>query len=225
MRAALVRSLAPVLLILAVLAPAPLAQAHDSLVSSTPESGQVLSAAPSQVSLTFSAAISEEFAQVAVVDAAGTTYQDGSPAVAGAVVTQAVRPLPPGSDVTVSYRVVSSDGHPVGGTVVFTVAAGAQPEPTTAVAPDEDPAVDPEGAGAGASGAGADAGASGASAPDQSAQDDQASQQDQTEQTVATEPDSSAGPGLWLAALAAVAVLVALGVVLARRRTRTPSSV
>ena len=217
MRAALVRSLAPVLLILAVLAPAPLAQAHDSLVSSTPESGQVLSAAPSQVSLTFSAAISEEFAQVAVVDAAGTTYQDGSPAVAGAVVTQAVRPLPPGSDVTVSYRVVSSDGHPVGGTVVFTVAAGAQPEPTTAVAPDEDPAVDPEGAGA-------DAGASGASAPDQSAQDDQASQQDQTEQTVATEPDSSAGPGLWLAALAAVAVLVALGVVLARRRTRTPSS-
>jgi len=217
MRAALVRSLAPVLLILAVLAPAPLAQAHDSLVSSTPESGQVLSAAPSQVSLTFSAAISEEFAQVAVVDAAGTTYQDGSPAVAGAVVTQAVRPLPPGSDVTVSYRVVSSDGHPVGGTVVFTVAAGAQPEPTTAVAPDEDSAVDPEGAGA-------DAGASGASAPGQSAQDDQASPQDQTEQTVATEPDSSAGPGLWLAALAAVAVLVALGVVLARRRTRTPSS-
>lgn len=127
--------------------------AHDYLVSSTPESGASVSTPPQQVSLEFNTAIGQQFAQVAVVGPDGTTYQDGDPLVDGPSVTQAVSGLPADVDVTISYRVVSSDGHPIGGTVPFTVTAAAQDDSSTAGAgsaeasppatPDAEPAADP----------------------------------------------------------------------------------
>jgi len=137
------------LVLLATLVAAP-AQAHDYLVSSTPEQGATLDAAPAQVSVEFNTSIGERFAQVAVVGPDGTTYQQGDPVVDGPTVTQAVAPVPSGGPVTISYRIVSSDGHPIGGTVTFTVAerstaarpddAAPGPEPTPAdAAPDPEP--------------------------------------------------------------------------------------
>ncbi len=114
--------------LLSALALATPAQAHDYLVSSTPESGATVSDPPQQVSLEFNTTIGQQFAQVAVVGPDGTTYQDGAPLVDGPSVTQAVTALPAGVEVTVSYRVVSSDGHPIGGTVPFTIAAAAADE-------------------------------------------------------------------------------------------------
>ena len=129
----------------AVLLVAAPAQAHDYLVDSTPEQGATLDAPPTQVSLEFNTAIGQKFAQVAVVGPGGAAFQQGDPVVDGAVVTQQVDAIPPGSEVTISYRVVSSDGHPIGGTVPFTVAAGTAdaqqtPETTTAATPTATPA-------------------------------------------------------------------------------------
>ncbi len=125
--------------LLAVLALAAPAQGHDYLVSSTPNSGASVSTPPQQVSLEFNTAIGQQFAQVAVVGPDGTTYQDGPPLVDGPSVTQAVSGLPDDIDVTISYRVVSSDGHPIGGTVPFTVAAAAQDDSSAAAPTSEQP--------------------------------------------------------------------------------------
>ncbi|RIQ11133.1 copper resistance CopC family protein [Jiangella rhizosphaerae] len=103
------------------LAAAPVAVAHDQLVASTPEDGGTVSTPLTSVELVFSNAIPGEFVQVAVTDAAGTAYQDGAPQTVGDTVTQAVQQLPDGA-YTIAYRVVSSDGHPIDGTVAFTVA-------------------------------------------------------------------------------------------------------
>lgn len=139
------RGLGAALLVAALLMVAAPAQAHDYLVGSTPEPGATLDAPPTQVSLEFNTAIGQKFAQVAVVGPAGTAFQQGDPVVDGAVVTQQVDAIPPGSEVTISYRVVSSDGHPIGGTVPFTVAASTSqaeptPEATTAATPTATPA-------------------------------------------------------------------------------------
>jgi hypothetical protein len=235
MRAALVRGFAPVLLLLLVLVPAPLAQAHDSLVSSTPQAGQVLATAPAEVSLTFSATIGQEFAQVAVVDSTGAAYQDGAPVVDGPLVTQALLPMPADAEITISYRVVSSDGHPIGGTVPFTVApAGADPataggatDAQTDAATDAQPEGQADAPADGQADAQADAQADPADDASDAAPADQPAEQDRTAQTVSTDPDTSAGPGRWLAGagLAAVATLVVLGLVLTRRRSRTRSEV
>jgi copper resistance protein C len=137
----LVRVLGVLAALLAALVLAPVALAHDTLVSSTPAAGEEVPRPPEQVVLTFSATIGEQFAQVAVVDGAGTTYQVGQPAVDGPTLTQAVADLPAGEPLTISYRVVSSDGHPIGGTVPFTVAAaaGGTPSPSAEPTPQETP--------------------------------------------------------------------------------------
>ncbi|TDD64510.1 copper resistance protein CopC [Jiangella aurantiaca] len=125
---------------------APAAVAHDQLVASTPEDGGTVSTPLTSVELVFSNAIPGEFVQVAVTDAAGTAYQDGAPQTVGDTVIQAVQQLPDG-DYTIAYRVVSSDGHPIDGTVAFTV-AGAGPAapaetPSATPSPDASPAETP----------------------------------------------------------------------------------
>lgn len=129
------------------LAAAPPALAHDQLVGSTPEEGGTVSTPLTSVELVFSAAIPGEFVQVAVTDAAGAGFADGAPQTVGDTVTQAVTQLPDGQ-YTIAYRVVSSDGHPIDGTVSFTVAGVGPAEPAdtpspTAVGPPSTPSETP----------------------------------------------------------------------------------
>lgn len=105
---------------------APSAQAHDVLVSTSPADGSTVVKPPDVVELTFNNAVQNQFVQVAVLDQAETPYQDGDPEVLGSTVTQRIRDLPTGT-FTVSYRVVSSDGHPISGTSTFTVAGPDDP--------------------------------------------------------------------------------------------------
>ncbi|HEX6335481.1 MAG TPA: copper resistance CopC family protein [Jiangellaceae bacterium] len=127
------RTLVLVVAVAGVVLSATPAAAHATLVGSEPEDGATLTKPPAEVTLEFSEPVQQDFTQIAVLDAGDNHYEDGAPEVVGGVVTQAVHDLPAG-DYRISYRVGSSDGHPVTGLLTFTVAAldegGAEPSPT-----------------------------------------------------------------------------------------------
>ncbi len=70
--------------------------------------------------------------QVVVTGPSGPVQQ-GTPTVAGNVVSQAISASAPAGDYTVSYRVASDDGHPVTGTFSFHATTGL--DGSTATAP------------------------------------------------------------------------------------------
>ncbi len=112
------------------------ANAHDELIGSIPEDGATVAAAPAVVELVFDQPVQREFSQVAVLDDSDGHHEVGDPEIVGGRVRQPVDDLPAGA-FRVSYRIVSADGHPVSGTVTFTVAEGADDTPTTAAATPE----------------------------------------------------------------------------------------
>ncbi len=147
----------PPLLVLATLAAllawtAP-ATAHDRLVESDPPADAELETSPETITLSFSADILDLSSQIVVTDAAGNIVLDTPGTVAGPVVTAAIEQSFDACAHLVTWRVVSSDGHPIDGTFTFTVLQGAgepEPEPTPeptsepATATEEEPAPEPE---------------------------------------------------------------------------------
>ena len=114
------------------------AQAHDELIGTDPAKDATVDALPAELTLTFSAAISGEDGAsiVEVTDAAGTALTDGAPSVPDNVLTQPLAGEASGA-VTVLWKVVSSDGHPISGEFTFTVAGGSAPAETTTPQPTE----------------------------------------------------------------------------------------
>lgn len=107
--------------LLAVLCLATGASAHATLVSTEPGDGSILTLAPKSVQLRFNEAITP--AVVRVIDAAGTVRDDVTVGVAGDTITVTLPGnLPRGTQV-VSYRVTSEDGHPVAGSMLFSIGA------------------------------------------------------------------------------------------------------
>ncbi|HUQ39449.1 MAG TPA: copper resistance CopC family protein, partial [Acidimicrobiales bacterium] len=101
------------------------ASAHADLRSTTPASGAVLKEPPSQVTMTFTERVEITASSVQVFDADGTRADGGGRAhhLAGrpAVV---VLDLPDGlarGGYVVTWRVVSTDAHPIHGAFTFTV--------------------------------------------------------------------------------------------------------
>lgn len=111
--------------VVAMLASAAPASAHDKLISSDPAADQRLAEAPSAVTLTFSADVLDMGAAVVVSDGDGTDWVSAAPAVDGPTVTAAVDPGMPEAGYEIRWRVVSSDGHPITGVIPFTVGDGA----------------------------------------------------------------------------------------------------
>lgn len=97
------------------------ALAHDKLVSSSPKDGTALDAPPSEVVLTYNEAVQTSFANVVVAGPGGTNIAAGKPQVAGNKVTQPVKSEAPNGTYTVSWRVVSSDGHPIDGSFTYSI--------------------------------------------------------------------------------------------------------
>ncbi|WP_208804367.1 copper resistance CopC family protein, partial [Microbispora triticiradicis] len=122
----------PVLALLAVTLVATPASAHNVLVSSDPKDGAVLDDLPRTVTLTFDQAVRADFARIAVTGPDGAHYEHGEVTVEGGNISIAVRPpAAPGKAFTVpagsyaiGYRIVSNDGHPVTGTLRFTLPTG-----------------------------------------------------------------------------------------------------
>ncbi|GAA3453934.1 copper resistance CopC family protein [Dactylosporangium matsuzakiense] len=122
--------------VLVVLAPATPAWAHSRLLSSDPADGATVSTPLTAVSLTFNEGVQQQFSTVVVTGADGQSYVDGTPRVVDRTLSQAVRALPAGA-VTVAWRTVSADGHPVEGRFTFTNATpgAASPAPVAAAGP------------------------------------------------------------------------------------------
>lgn len=97
------------------------AAAHSELVSSSPANGSSGPGKPTEVQLTFNEDISTTGLQVVAQGSAGAVAL-GTPTVSGAVVSAAWPQSAPAGTYTVSYRVVSADGHPVDGSISFTYA-------------------------------------------------------------------------------------------------------
>jgi len=91
----------------------------------------VLDALPPQLTLTFSGELATDpgATELQVTDAAGTSLADGDPLVEGTAVTQALSGAASGV-VTVLWKVVSSDGHPISGQFAFSVPTAPTPTPT-----------------------------------------------------------------------------------------------
>ncbi|MDJ1113451.1 copper resistance CopC family protein [Microbacterium dauci] len=97
------------------------ASAHDELIGSTPASGEQLDAAPVEVVLTYSAAIATEGAAVTVVDAEGTEWAAGEHVIETNTLSFPLKADMPEAGYLIEWRVVSSDGHPISGTIPFAV--------------------------------------------------------------------------------------------------------
>jgi methionine-rich copper-binding protein CopC len=128
------------------------ALAHNVLVSSDPLAGSSIDAGPAVVSLTFDQPVNggPGLNAISVTSPDGGHWEGvGEPTVKDNVVSLPLRPLGPAGEYTVSYRILSADGHPVADSLKFTLAkAGTgSPAPTNEVAanPASTPATDTTG--------------------------------------------------------------------------------
>jgi copper transport protein len=120
------RALAALAALLSALCIASTAWAHATLVSSEPADGSVQAEPPRMVQLHFNEGVAP--AVIGFIDAAGKTREVATRAVGQSVLIVLPDDLPQGTQI-VSYRVVSQDGHPVAGSMVFSIGAvtGAAP--------------------------------------------------------------------------------------------------
>ena len=125
------------LLLLAVGLAGP-AAAHATLVSSDPADGAVLSSAPSKATFTFDERVSLPDAGVQVFDADGGAVDVSATARDAAVTVDLPDRMRTGTYV-VTWRAVSGDGHPIAGSLTFSIgepsAEVAEPKPSTVDSP------------------------------------------------------------------------------------------
>jgi copper transport protein len=105
--------------------------AHASLVGAEPADGSVLATAPKTVQLRFNEPVTP--AVISLIDASGKIRDDVAVHAVDQIVTLMLpETLPHGTQI-VSYRIISADGHPVAGSLVFSIGevTGAAPAPAT----------------------------------------------------------------------------------------------
>lgn len=96
--------------------------AHASLVATEPRDGSMVAQAPKTVRLRFNEPVTP--AVIRVIDSDGTTRNDAAVhAVDETIEITLPTGLPAGTQV-ISYRVISADGHPVAGSMMFSVGMG-----------------------------------------------------------------------------------------------------
>ena len=103
------------------------AQAHATLLTTTPGAGTRVATPPHQLVLTFDQQIRPVSGGTTVVDDAGKSVMDGPAANAPGNLKQLVVPLQqglPAGDYTVRWEIVSTDGHLIAGVYAFGVGTG-----------------------------------------------------------------------------------------------------
>lgn len=102
--------------------------AHAQLLSTDPADGSSLEAAPSQVRLTFNEPVQAVEGATRLFSSDGNSTVMTAHAVDSTVTVDLPEDLPDGQ-YSLTYRIISADGHPVGGSVTFEVGHGAHPNP------------------------------------------------------------------------------------------------
>lgn len=98
------------------------AEAHAYLEKATPQAGTAVKQSPGEVRLQFDEVIQNEAPFIAVRGSKGNKVQNGRAKISkqnGRIVSVRLKKHLPKGIYTVNWRVVSADGHPVGGTFMF----------------------------------------------------------------------------------------------------------
>jgi methionine-rich copper-binding protein CopC len=101
------------------------AAAHDAAESSSPAQGASVPTPPDDVSVTLNNNPLGIGASISVKDASGGEWAEGPVEIVDNVASQKLRAGAPAGEYTVSWRVVSSDSHPIEGSFSFTAAGAA----------------------------------------------------------------------------------------------------
>jgi copper transport protein len=103
------------------------ASAHAALVSVEPASGSMLTASPKTMELRFNEVVTP--GAIRLIDGTGRARDDARVTATGETISVAMPPDLPQGTAVVSYRVISQDGHPVAGSVIFSIGmpSGTQP--------------------------------------------------------------------------------------------------
>ncbi len=124
------RSLARALLLVLLMALIPSAAfAHASLIGSDPADGALVMRAPTAVTLTFNEPVSP--LTIRIVDASGTATAITDIRRDGAQLVLTPPAIPGEGARVVSWRVMSADGHPVGGSLTFWIGQRGDAAPQT----------------------------------------------------------------------------------------------
>jgi methionine-rich copper-binding protein CopC len=109
------------------------ASAHNVLTDSSPKAGASLAKGPSKISFTFNAPVQRGDDTIVVLGPNGSHWEKSQVAsVLGNSVSTNVAPLGPAGVYTVSYHVISSDGHAVSGSMHFTLTKAGTGTPVSA---------------------------------------------------------------------------------------------
>ncbi len=140
--------LALLALVLGVLS-APPAAAHNTLRSTDPADGSTVATAPAQVTLTFDQPAMDLGTQIVVTGPDGVVVSEGPVQLVDVSVVQPLAVALPAGAYTVDWRVTSADGHPLSGAFTFTTteAVGAPAPadgPTAPAEPTQEPAASAE---------------------------------------------------------------------------------
>jgi methionine-rich copper-binding protein CopC len=98
----------------------PVAHSHAALSHASPSAGSALSAAPQEVTLTFTDTLEAAFSNLTVTDANGIEVSQDKGRVNGNVMRVSLKPLTAGS-YKVNWRAVSTDSHKTEGNFAFSV--------------------------------------------------------------------------------------------------------
>ena len=113
-----------ILLLVIFLAPVN-AFAHTALVSSSPKDRAVLSVSPTNISLTFNENLikisGKNVSRLSLSDSTNKTIRLGKATLNKSKISAQVPSALSKGRYTITYRVVSADGHPVTGTIQFSV--------------------------------------------------------------------------------------------------------
>jgi copper resistance protein C len=111
------------------------AQAHSTLLTTTPGAAGQVASSPQEVVLTFNEMPRQRYTTVHVVGPDGSRRDSGSAQVINDTVHQALGGSRPAGTYTVDWRVISSDGHPVSGQFTYTAGTAATALPAVVTPP------------------------------------------------------------------------------------------
>jgi methionine-rich copper-binding protein CopC len=128
-------------IIIGLLVGAPAASAHSVLLSSSPAKDSSIPSGPPAVVLEFNEALDHGFTELVILGPDGTSHWEAGPAkISSTRLSAPLRTLGPAGSYAMHYRVISADGHPVSGTVNFTLTAAGPGTPATPGAAGNSPA-------------------------------------------------------------------------------------